>query len=300
MKLALWQGEPAPDGLAQLDELAESAMRAGADLLLLPELFLGGYVLEGIGSRALRLDGPELQRAARIAELRGIALCFGFPEAADGRVYNSVLAIESTGAVAGAYRKTHLFGAAERSAFSPGDRLVAFTLAGVRVGLLVCYDVEFPEAVRCLALDGCELVLVPTANFEPYNFVNERLVPCRAFENHVHVACKPCPVSNRRPIDHALPAAPPACPEVDASRAPAAQTPTGPSTLTRKRSPSTAARSSPAPRPRSCSCSRPASAGCASPSSPCRGAGERARRRGSRTSTCATGGPSSTRPALRP
>ncbi|WP_322899858.1 nitrilase-related carbon-nitrogen hydrolase, partial [Actinacidiphila rubida] len=87
------------------------------------------------------------------------------------------------------YRKAHLFGDYERTAFTPGDRpLAQATVDGVRVGLLICYDVEFPEAVRAHALAGTELLLVPTALMRPYEFVPQVLVPARAYENGMHVA----------------------------------------------------------------------------------------------------------------
>jgi 5-aminopentanamidase len=83
----------------------------------------------------------------------------------------------------------HLFGAAEQAAFTPGRRLAeVFTLCnGVRCCLLVCYDVEFPEAVRSCALAGASLVLTPTANFFPYTFANEPIIRVRAYENHLCV-----------------------------------------------------------------------------------------------------------------
>ena len=59
---------------------------------------------------------------------------------------------------------------------------------GLKLGILICYDVEFAENVRLLALQGAELVAVPTANMVPYDFVCRALVPVRAYENHVFVA----------------------------------------------------------------------------------------------------------------
>ena len=63
-----------------------------------------------------------------------------------------------------------------------------FDLDGVRVGILICYDVEFPEAVRALALAGADLVAVPTALMRPYQVVTRTVVPTRAYENQVYVA----------------------------------------------------------------------------------------------------------------
>lgn len=61
-------------------------------------------------------------------------------------------------------------------------------LEGIKIGILICYDVEFPEAVRALALAGAELIAVPTALIRPFDIVARTLVPARAFENQVYVA----------------------------------------------------------------------------------------------------------------
>ncbi|MGW4172711.1 nitrilase-related carbon-nitrogen hydrolase, partial [Streptomyces chartreusis] len=83
----------------------------------------------------------------------------------------------------------HLFGCFERDHFTPGDRqIVQAELHGVRVGILICYDVEFPENVRAHALAGTDLLLVPTAQMHPFQFVAESMIPVRAFENQMYVA----------------------------------------------------------------------------------------------------------------
>jgi 5-aminopentanamidase len=70
----------------------------------------------------------------------------------------------------------------------PGDDLVVVELEGLKVGILICYDVEFPEAVQTLALAGAELIAVPTALIQPFDIVARTLVPARAFENQVYAA----------------------------------------------------------------------------------------------------------------
>ena len=87
------------------------------------------------------------------------------------------------------YRKTHLYGELDRDQFSPGDAAPAvFGWQGWRLGLLICYDVEFPEAVRLLALQGADAVLVPTANMTGFEEVPRLLVPARACENRLFIA----------------------------------------------------------------------------------------------------------------
>jgi predicted amidohydrolase len=104
-------------------------------------------------------------------------------------VYNSAQLIGPDGGRLANYRKTHLFGCFERDFFTPGDRpLVQAELGGVRIGVLICYDVEFPENVRAHALAGTDLLLVPTAQMHPFQFVAESVIPVRAFENQMYVA----------------------------------------------------------------------------------------------------------------
>jgi predicted amidohydrolase len=89
----------------------------------------------------------------------------------------------------GHYRKTHLYGALDQAQFSAGSAASrVFEWRGWRLGLLICYDVEFPEAVRGLALQGADAVLVPTANMVGFDMVSTLLVPARALENHLYLA----------------------------------------------------------------------------------------------------------------
>ncbi|APC37062.1 carbon-nitrogen hydrolase [Nocardiopsis dassonvillei] len=194
LRVALDQGTgPGADPAAALDRLAErarAAADAGARLLVGPEMSLTGYNLDpGLLARlAEPHDGPLSEAVTAIAADTGVAIVHGFPERADGAVYNAVQLVDSNGDRR-TYRKTHLFGDLDRGAFSPGaEPVVQADLDGIRVGLLVCYDVEFPEAVRAHALAGTELLLVPTALMLPFTEVAERIVPVRALENQIHLA----------------------------------------------------------------------------------------------------------------
>ncbi len=87
------------------------------------------------------------------------------------------------------YRKIQLFGEMERASFRAGEDLPpVFELGGRRFGLLICYDIEFPEHARGLARRGAQAILVPTANPSGYEHVQRLLVPARACENGVFVA----------------------------------------------------------------------------------------------------------------
>ncbi|MFD0742312.1 nitrilase-related carbon-nitrogen hydrolase [Phytohabitans flavus] len=129
------------------------------------------------------------ERAAAIAAGAGVALLYGFPERSGAMTYNTVRLVDARGETVATYRKGHLFGPGERAAFAAGDHaVVQADLGGLRVGLMVCYDVEFPELVRAHALRGTDLLLVPSALARPWEFVAETLVPARAFESQLYIA----------------------------------------------------------------------------------------------------------------
>jgi 5-aminopentanamidase len=187
--------DPAADrqaNLAYLDATAAAAAGRGARLLVTPEMFLTGYAIGAAAVRELAepADGPSAAAISEIARHHETAILYGYPElGADGRVYNAVQLIDRDGTRLAGYRKTHLFGEVDRAAFTAGDQLVVQAqLEDVTVGLLICYDVEFPETVRAHGLAGTELLLVPTALMKPYEFVPRTLVPARAVESQLFVA----------------------------------------------------------------------------------------------------------------
>src|SRR5918995_4291593 len=143
------------------------ALAQGAQLVVLPELALVGYGMEPEQVAAVAEDisrpGPGLTAMLETAREAQVNLVVGFAERAGGAVYNSAAVIRADGSPAGVYRKLHLFDR-ERTVFAPGDRgLPVFAIDGARLGVLICYDLRFPEALRILALQGADLVTVPTA-----------------------------------------------------------------------------------------------------------------------------------------
>ncbi|MDT0613454.1 carbon-nitrogen hydrolase family protein [Streptomyces lancefieldiae] len=194
MRTALLQSSGRPGSTAgnlkALDEAAGRAAAAGAGLLVTSELFLTGYAIgDDMAVLAEPADGDSADAVAEIAGRHGLAVAYGYPERAGETVHNSVQLISADGTRLANYRKTHLFGCFERDHFTPGDQpVVQAELDGMTVGLMICYDVEFPENVRAHALAGTDLLLVPTAQMHPFQFVAESVVPVRAFENQMYVA----------------------------------------------------------------------------------------------------------------
>ncbi|MEI7032034.1 carbon-nitrogen hydrolase family protein [Streptomyces pratensis] len=194
LRTALLQSSGRPGAVAEnlkaLDEAAARGAAAGARLLVAPELFLTGYAIgDAVPELAEPADGPGPRSVAEIAVRHGLAVLFGYPERDGDQVFNASQLVGPDGTRLADYRKTHLFGCFEQEWFTPGEQtVVQAELDGVRIGLLICYDVEFPENVRAHALAGTDLLLVPTAQMHPYQFVAESVIPVRAFENQMYVA----------------------------------------------------------------------------------------------------------------
>ncbi|MFI8931854.1 carbon-nitrogen hydrolase family protein [Streptomyces sp. NPDC053474] len=194
LRTALLQSSGRPGSVAAnlkvLDGAAARAAAAGARLLVTPEMFLTGYAIgDDVPRLAEPADGEAADAVAETAVRHGVAIAYAYPERDGEHVYNAVQLIGADGTRLANYRKTHLFGCFERDHFTPGEQpVVQAELDGVRIGLMICYDVEFPENVRAHALAGTDLLLVPTAQMHPFQFVAESVVPVRAFENQMYVA----------------------------------------------------------------------------------------------------------------
>lgn len=194
MRIALAQAAGTPGdveaNLADVGRLSTEAAGAGARLVIFPEAFVSGYNLEPgrIAELAEPADGPSVTRLRALAREAGIAILCGFYERDGDTVFNSAALVDRDGAVLAVARKTHLFGDLDREAVAPGDGFTLAQLDGLGVGILICYDIEFPEPARQLALEGAQLIAVPTALMEPSHLIARTLVPARAAENQVFVA----------------------------------------------------------------------------------------------------------------
>lgn len=160
-----------------------------ADLVVFPELCLCGYTVEGLGDLAVDLHGPEVRSIADAAREWSTSVIIGFAERTDRGIANSAVFIDRQGNVAGVHRKLQMYGA-EGEAFVPGDELRLLEVCGLRMGLLICFDMDFPEMPRALARAGANMLVTISANMEPFG--NDHAVFCsaRAIENgitHVYV-----------------------------------------------------------------------------------------------------------------
>jgi predicted amidohydrolase len=186
MDALLAQLAPAPGAAS------ENALRAAAlveehpdvDLLVLPELFLNGYDLDTARAGAIDPAGAELGVIRDAAQRAGTAVVVGFAERRGTEVANSAACVGAEGEVEAIYRKTHLFGR-EADVFSAGDELVTVRLAHCTLGVLICFDMEFPEPARALARAGAETLVTIAANMEPF-FSDHRIASqARALDNRL-------------------------------------------------------------------------------------------------------------------
>lgn len=167
VRIAVAQYEPRVGDLegnrARAEHWVMEATGRGANLVVLPELASSGYVFAGedeAAATAESTNGPFVRTLEGLCRRTGSVVVAGLNELDGAARHNSAVLVGPDGHLA-TYRKLHLFND-EKSWFTPGDGLtVAETPVGF-VGMVVCYDLRFPEAVRALALAGAEIVAVPT------------------------------------------------------------------------------------------------------------------------------------------
>jgi 5-aminopentanamidase len=180
--------ESPAERLQRLDRMLD-AHGSKFDLVICPELFLSGY---NVGDRIRQLaephDGRFAGTASELAKKHGTALIYGYPEQSGSVTYNAAACMDRDGRAIAHHRKLRLPNAFEKSYFATGDAYTLFALNGWSIAILVCYDVEFPEAVRACAARGAQLVVAPTALKKEWAFVARSMIPTRAFENRLFVA----------------------------------------------------------------------------------------------------------------
>lgn len=147
-----------------VESLVKQAFRAGAQIVILPELATTGYSSDEVQLRSAAepLDGPTTSSWRNLAAEHGGFIAGGFCEAHEAEIFNTAVIVGPEGVILH-YRKLHLF-AEENGAFSKGDLGLPIVQTDLGVlGLCVCYDLRFVEVARAVALQGAELLCVPTA-----------------------------------------------------------------------------------------------------------------------------------------
>ena len=181
----LAQLKPALRNTSQnLETMRKIVAEDDADLAVFPELFLSGYTTSKPEELALDLEGSDVGAIAHLARENSTAVIFGAPERASVGVANSAICVDRYGNIVGSYRKTHLFGH-ERDAYVAGHEFLLVDLDGVRAGIMICFDVEYPEVARALVNAGANLLVTISANMDPFGRDHDVFATARALENSV-------------------------------------------------------------------------------------------------------------------
>ncbi len=193
LTIGIWQDSGTPGdvaaNLAAISRAAAVAAQGGIELLVFPECFLTGYLNpDRAGEIALQAGKDSIVCLQGIASKYSIALLVGLYEYRTGEIYNAAMLIGADGRILATYRKRILYGAWERSVFTPGKDSVLIEYMGITIAILICFDLEFPELARECAKKGADLIAVPTALMAPHERVASHIVPARAIENQVYVA----------------------------------------------------------------------------------------------------------------
>ena len=190
MKLGVYQGRADATRDERLAGLARHVAGQGCDLVLCPELFATGYDQTAeFDALAEAPDGPFGQEMAALARAHGTAMAWGYAERGAGKLHNSAALIGADGALIANHRKRICAPQSfEARVFATGDAVTFAELRGIRLAIVICYEVEFPETLRQAAQGGAQLVLAPTALGAEWGVVAEKMVPTRAFENGIYLA----------------------------------------------------------------------------------------------------------------
>lgn len=187
-QLALPPGAP-EENFRKGEEMVRNAAKGGADLVLLPELWVSGYDLKHCEDYASQMGGGWFQRMASIAAENNIYLGGSLIEAGEDGYYNTFALYDQQGKLITSYRKIHLFQlTGEEKYFRGGKRLVLADTRWGKWGLSICYDLRFPEIFRSYSVGGADLLLVVAVWPQRRIYHWSQLLIARAIENQCFIA----------------------------------------------------------------------------------------------------------------
>ena len=184
-QIPLVDGDIARNTRKVVETIEAADVSGGTSLLAFPETTLCGFPTRAnIAELAQTIDGPALGEVCAAARRKKVAVAVGMAEREGAAYFNTTVLIDESGHIVLRYRKTHLWGS-DLGVFTPGERFAVCRWNGISVGLLICYDIEFPETARALALLQADLLIVTNGNMDPYGPVHRRAIVARAMENQV-------------------------------------------------------------------------------------------------------------------
>ena len=193
--------------LAKAEKLVREAAAKGANIILLQELFETPYFCQRHDFEYMDLattpeENPAVKRFQKVAKELDVVIPVSFFERAGNAAFNSIAIIDADGTVLGKYRKTHIpdgMPYAEKFFFTPGDTgFKGWKTKYGTIGVGICWDQWFPEAARCMALLGAEILLYPTAiGSEPVLQTDSKPHWQRCMQGHAAANIMPVVASNR-------------------------------------------------------------------------------------------------------
>ena len=184
-QLALTDSDVASNTRKVVETIGRADVAGGTQLIVFPETTLSGFpTRDNIADVAQTLEGPALTAVRDAAREKGVAIAVGFAERDGSHFYNTTVLVDAQGEIALRYRKTHLW-ASDVGVFTPGDRFETCMWNGRTVGLLICYDIEFPESARAVGALDADLLIVTNGNMDPFGPVHCRAITARAMENQM-------------------------------------------------------------------------------------------------------------------
>ena len=192
MKIAVAQIDCDPGNLTvncgKLSTFTSKAKREGAEMIVFPELVDTGYKMSIIEECASDLEkGLPIQTLKNSAIDGHMHIVAGLSERTPKAIYNVAVVIDPDGNLITKYRKVQLYLPAGEGVFDHGSELVTFPLGDFTFGLMICYDIRFPEIARSLALKGADILLIPTAWPFPRVEHWQLLTRVRAIENQCYL-----------------------------------------------------------------------------------------------------------------
>ena len=180
------------ENFAHAEQLICNAMKDNADVLVLPETWNTGFFpKENLTELSCRNGYEVNNRIGELAKKYKVNIVAGsVSNVRGGKVYNTAFVFDRAGSCIAEYDKTHLFTPMEEDDYyTCGDHLCRFTLDGVKCGIIICYDVRFPELTRSLALRGLDMLFVVSQWPKERIFHLRTLTAARAIENQMFVVC---------------------------------------------------------------------------------------------------------------
>lgn len=177
------------DNIEALGEFVDETLNQYPDtqLVVFPEGYLTNYYVSDVRSAALPLSQVH-DTLAEIATVKSTAIAAGYHELADDGIYNSVAVVDCDGRLLVNFNKCCLWDNFEHDNFVRGDKIRCFRIDDWKIGICICYDIEFPEMARAYGLAGADLIIAPSASMDPHENVVMPLLPARAIENGLYVA----------------------------------------------------------------------------------------------------------------